>query len=426
MLILIIAYFTFLILLSWKNFRFAIAWLILTIPTHLIRFQIGPIPSTLLEVSFLAIFFVWLIRFAKEDLTTITKTIKKYRLLFLLIFLFISAATIAAMANFLPLKALGIWRAYFLEPILFFLILIGRQKYISYKDLIKFIALSTISISVLAIFQKITGQFFAPSLWDDELGRRVFSFFTSPNAIGLYIAPIIALVFIFTSKNKLNKKYTDFHYTKFAILALALLAIVFSFSQGAWIALVAGFIVFIYFYGYKKIAILTILCGIILASSIPSLKSAVLFQDQAGQNRITLWSYSTKYVISKPSRFLIGSGLRRFFSEVQKPHYDHTKMERLLYPHNFFLNFWLETGLLGALSFTGILAYLFMLGFKTLKNNKQVGASILATLTIFIVHGLVDVPYFKNDLAIIFWLIVAIILLAHKKISDTKEENNTY
>jgi len=34
---------------------------------------------------------------------------------------------------------------------------------------------------------------------------------------------------------------------------------------------------------------------------------------------------------------------------------------------------------------------------------------------VILIHGLVDVPYFKNDLAILFWLIFGIIFLLDKK-----------
>ena len=29
-------------------------------------------------------------------------------------------------------------------------------------------------------------------------------------------------------------------------------------------------------------------------------------------------------------------------------------------------------------------------------------------MTVIIIHGLVDVPYFKNDLAVMFWALLAI------------------
>jgi O-antigen ligase len=80
-------------------------------------------------------------------------------------------------------------------------------------------------------------------------------------------------------------------------------------------------------------------------------------------------------------------------------------MERLIYPHNIALNFWTEIGFFGMLSTVGILGYLFYLGFKIYKNDILWGAGLVGTLIVIVTHGLVDVPYFKNDLAMLFWII---------------------
>jgi O-antigen ligase len=85
-----------------------------------------------------------------------------------------------------------------------------------------------------------------------------------------------------------------------------------------------------------------------------------------------------------------------------------------MYPHNIFLNFWVELGLLGMMLFTWIIGrYLYcaikLFGAKKEKNEASrfivlgLGAAMIAIL----VHGLVDVPYFKNDLAVFFWLLIA-------------------
>ena len=47
--------------LAWKNFRLAVLLLIAALPVYLIRFSIGPLPSTLLELHFGSIFLVWML-----------------------------------------------------------------------------------------------------------------------------------------------------------------------------------------------------------------------------------------------------------------------------------------------------------------------------------------------------------------------------
>ena len=186
-------------------------------------------------------------------------------------------------------------------------------------------------------------------------------------------------------------------------------AIGLSFSQGAFVALAVGLIIFLGLVGYKKTAIGAVAVGIVLILTLPSLRSAVMFQDVGGQNRLKLWSYTTTYLTASPQNFIFGAGIRQFFVQVQKPQFHPKEMERLIYPHNIFLNFWSEIGLLGIVVFTGLLFCWLISGWRMLKKDKIWGATILATLVVFVIHGLVDVPYFKNDLAFLFWICFYII-----------------
>jgi len=462
MLFFIIIWFVLFTLLAYKNFRYAIGLFIIILPAYLIKYSYGPvpyilkIPTTALEVSFFAIFLVWIIKYAREDIKVIKKVIINYRLLFILIGLFLLATTISIFVSDMPWRSFGHWKAYFLEPIILFFILLGRfdtpltplkggtirspleggrgvlarqGDKITVNDLILFLALSTLSISIYAIIQKFTGWGISTPEWTNQATRRVTSFFTSPNSVGLYLGPIIVLTisFMFSLYYK-NKRYLKDnlsasslkrrrrikkifkrYYLLILIVFLALLTILFTKSEGAWVALAAGIIIFIFLIGYRKIATTVVVLGIIFSMLAPSLRTALLFQDQAGQNRFTLWSYSWEYMTESPKNFVFGTGIRQFFRKIQKPHYDDAKLERLLYPHNIFLNFWTETGLLGMLSFSGILFYLFYLSYKIRKKDLFLGAGLIAALSVIVVHGLVDTPYFKNDLAMVFWVLAALI-----------------
>jgi O-antigen ligase len=402
----ILAYFICFCILAWKNFSLAIGFLIIFLPAYLIRFNIGPIPSTILEINFFAIFLVWFTKHAKTDLPIIFEIIKRYRFLFIFTFLLITSAFISCFLHPIPLRALAIWRAYFLEPILLFVIIIGHKKNITADSLIKYLMVTGLGVSILAIIQKITGQFYPPSLWNDELFGRATSFFTSPNAVGLFLVPIFLLSL------PLLQKYNPL---ALAHAILATVAIGLTMSQGAWIAFLAGIIIYLFFINYKKTALaITVFCAIAVFS-IPALKSAVFFEDQAGQNRLTLWRYSAEYLTESPQNFLLGAGLRRFFYEVQQPHYDVKQMERLIYPHNIFLNFWLETGLAGAIAFVGLIICSIIITLRNKNYYPAQKAAFMAVMGALIIHGLVDAPYFKNDLSMLFWIIIAIIILASQK-----------
>jgi O-antigen ligase len=87
-------------------------------------------------------------------------------------------------------------------------------------------------------------------------------------------------------------------------------------------------------------------------------------------------------------------------------------------PHNILLNFWVETGVLGVIA----MAWIFFVGFRESWRGWRHGTpgwapyhlAILLALVAIVVHGLVDVPYFKNDLSLEFWALVAITLAGRR------------
>ena len=82
-------------------------------------------------------------------------------------------------------------------------------------------------------------------------------------------------------------------------------------------------------------------------------------------------------------------------------------LEIFQYPHNIFLNFWVELGLLGVITLILFGGYVLSLTKKILTSPEAL-IVFFALMQVFI-HGIVDVPYFKNDLAILTWILLAII-----------------
>ncbi len=405
MLYLVAIYFCLFTYLAIKKFPLAVYLFLLTIPTYLIRFDIGPLPSTLLEVSFFALVIGWVATSQKNDNEKFKVFIANNKrlfvlLVFLLLFSFIGACTSMIGAEN-PVQKLiygiGEWRALFLEPIILFAILITRKETLEQKKMIFSLVGAAVIVSTVAVIQKFTGLLFPPSLWDDQLFGRVTSIFTSANAIGLCTVPILFLSLLVLKKA----------YYIWAGVVIILLANAFSISQGAWIAIGAGVLLYLFMLGYKKISIAIAIVGVVGSLVLPGMKEAVLFQDQAGKNRLTVWSHTAEYLIDSPQNFLVGSGIRNFYDAIQKPWHNPKTLEPLKYPHNIILNFWTEIGLFGMLSFVGILVSLFIVAFKIKDRQKR--AAYIAALAALVVHGLVDVPYFKNDLAMLFWIITFLV-----------------
>ncbi len=452
-------------LLAWKNFRLAIGLFIIGLPTYLIRFKVGPLPSTLLELMFGVLFLVWLVKHARADWSHIKEQLTINKLFFVLCSLFFLASIAGIFVSDMWYYSLGQWRAYFLEPMLVFVMLVGRvdddksplgrgghfavpptatpassptptppqRGMLAYcatalqpttltpTNLIWFLALSTLSISIFGILQRFTGWHIGNVDWIALQTHRITSFFLSPNAVGLYLGPIVPLILFlilhYRKNNHTSPPKTISPYLLISLSLISTLVILLTKSLGTFTALVLGTVLFTYLIGHKKIALIATLITIAFIAAYFLLPTSYFPQQksQSLTNRLTLWSYSWNYLTQSPKNFLFGTGIRQFFRKIQKPHYDVKKMERLIYPHNIFLNFWTEIGLVGMCSFVVICYLLFVICYKIYQHSdKLLSASLITALTIIILHGLIDVPYFKNDLAMLFWILAAIVISSHQ------------
>ena len=95
----------------------------------------------------------------------------------------------------------------------------------------------------------------------------------------------------------------------------------------------------------------------------------------------------------------------------------------MLHPHNFALATWLNLGIVGLASFILILA----LGlqkvwphFTTFYHEKVKGVGkvrmiAFTMLLSIVVHGFFDTPFFKNDLSLLFWIVIGVLIAVEKE-----------
>jgi O-antigen ligase len=110
---------------------------------------------------------------------------------------------------------------------------------------------------------------------------------------------------------------------------------------------------------------------------------------------------------------LFGAGLSGFATAIG-PYWNPTNIDRYTYPHNIVLNFWTETGLLGVFAFGWILVTGFVYAWRGWRQAasewRAIHLGVLLALVAVVVHGLVDVPYWKNDLSLEFWALLSLVL----------------
>jgi O-antigen ligase len=124
--------------------------------------------------------------------------------------------------------------------------------------------------------------------------------------------------------------------------------------------------------------------------------------------RLPLWQSTLKMLRAHP---IFGGGLDGFHRSVQPYKVPGFTEQGVNYPHDLILTFWSETGILGLVAFLWMLAQMARTALAGLRSEpwvRTLSIGLLGVLVAIVVHGLVDVPYFKNDLALEFWALLAI------------------
>lgn len=410
--------------LSWRNLALAVYLVCLFLPTYLLRFQVLGLPANLLAAMIWILFVSWLVKIKfnpwqgfknifnrTNSHNAVPKNFRWPIILFLL------AATIAVFVSPDRSASLGIWKAYFIEALLFFIVFIYTiRTEEQLKNVIRALSLLVLAIGLLALYQKLTGQFIPNPFWADEATRRVTTFFGYPNANALLIVP---LLFLFLA-NLVKDKKIFWRLLYLLTIILGILTIIWAKSAGGLIALIIGLVFLLIFYRPTRLATLIV---ILLASLglwlTPAAKTSVqkiyistaeksLPQDPTDwQLRAQQWREALAMLKDRP---ILGAGLAGY-QETVKPYHRNQHIEIFLYPHNLILNFYSELGLLGLIAFIWLIIIFFKTAFNNLKENSVLKISLASAMIALLAHGLVDVPYFKNDLSILFWIIVGLSII---------------
>lgn len=402
--------------IAWRSREQALLVLVTALPLYLVRFSLGPLPTTLLECMIGLLFVVWAIR-DKRFFSLVGTLYRGHKFFGSFLFLFLLAATISIFVSGDLRSAMGIWRAYFIEPALVFLIafdVLRTKEQVS--RVICAAAISAAYIAAIAVYQRFTG-WHIPAPWLSEL--RVTSIYPYPNAVGLYIAPIIPLciVQLFDSL-KVRKNWLAAAWY-FLVTCASLFAIYFAKTEAAIVALAVAIPLMGLAWNMKTRIVTVLLCVIISAvifsspGLVSSIQEKLLLRDWSGQVRQTVWKESRAML---SDRVIFGAGLAGYQTAME-PYHKAAHLEIFLYPHTIVLNFWSETGLLGLFAFVMIILALFFLLYQSVRMHdgdapfvRLYALGFFGALLVILIHGLVDAPYFKNDLAVFFWILIALVL----------------
>ena len=401
------------LLLYWAlaatNRRLGVAVFCALLPAYLVRFALPlpgtglALPTTFLELMFAGLFAAWFFTdgLKKKDAWRATSRWA------LPLALFCLGATLGVFVSPDLRAAVGVWRAYFLEPALFFLLFVDvirtrRDRLFVLGGLGACLAI----IGVTAVFQKVTG-YGIPDPWQAAAARRVTAFFGYPNAIGLFAAPVSALMAAWAAdllRRPGPRRLLGL--LPAAAAALGLLAALFAVSKGSLVGAAVGLALIGLLAKPLRAATLgLVIAGCLIVSLVGPVThyfgSLVSLRDDSGSVRAIVWQESWDMLADHP---VFGAGLAGY-QPTLAPYHQAKYIEVFMYPHDIFLNFWSETGLIGLAGLIWLLIVFFRVAelLRRRLPDDWLPAALIGAMAAVLVHGLVDVPYFKNDLAMLFW-----------------------
>jgi len=309
--------------------------------------------------------------------------------------IFILAGLTSALIDPNVTAGLGLFKAYFIDGFLVYLMVVSLSD--SQKEsFFDFLILSGIITSLGALI-----LYFQDVRSPD--GRIVDFSLLSSNYLAMYLSPLLILA-ITKIRKDLSPK------TIFFTLAsiLFLVVIYLTRSRGVIISAVPALIYLVYM-AVKQKTLLKRIVFLLLAVAF-FVGGYLYFRpdwSDAGRKatssnvRYYIWLTSVEMIGENP---LLGVGLsnyQKYFTDLTSDRVNYLEFiaPQALTAHNIFLQIYLTTGFLGLVSFVALVGLVL---FKCRK--KQYMAFLIAILA----YGLVDTPFFRNDLAILFWIALAV------------------
>jgi len=411
----LVTFLLFFAYVAWRNVRVALYLILLFIPTYLLRFEILSIPTTLLELLIYMTFLVWLVLIFIKKQKINWPAIMYYLLPVILIFIGLIVGTVISSDK---LISLGIIKGWFIDPMLLFLILTSiLHKKLYIKKAIIALIFSGFILSLVALWQVVSNNYIT-------IDGRASALFESANYLSLFLVPIIILGIGFVLSLQSRKRFLWF-----VVLAVMLGALYFTFSYGGWAGLAIGI-------GVLVLMLLpfwptSIGVGALFAVSIltqlnnPKFHQMLDFVNRSSSSvRLQVWQ--SAFLMFKEN-YLFGIGLGLF--EKRYPDFANRLFNPplepiILHAHNIFLHSWLNFGLVGFIGLVWLLINFFKNIWQAIKLNKNIlNVSVLAAMAALLTHGLIDTPYWKNDLAILFWVILAFGIMLSQNANNQRKRN---
>jgi putative inorganic carbon (hco3(-)) transporter len=380
--------------------RYSRSALVITVgalPLYVLRWHYGPFPTTLLETLIIVTVALYVVARWRDGWRRPISTPYDVPIVFLLL-----AGAIAVFVAQDRRGALGLYRAYFIEPAALYFVaadLFRRRETVGRALIALAVGSSAFAVLNILAFAR------AVALHQVQVGAAPSALYGDANYVAMYLEPPVAMAAALVLFG------TSLRWRRFgaAWLAITGLALLLTFSKGTWFALIAVAVVAILTVAAWRVRIV-LLAGVVVAaaliSRIPLIAERLSGTPDAIKGRFQIYAAAMQTLHDHP---VFGLGLGGYSFK-----FNHVSPEP--YPHDIWLTFWVELGIIGVVAFGLIFFGLLWRGWRawprTTGFDRMVLWGALGALILWGVHGLVDSPYWKNDMSAEFWIFAAIEVVA--------------
>ena len=271
------------------------------------------------------------------------------------------------------------------------------------------------------ILQRIQGVKVNPSYVDLKVNAgmpgRVYSIFDNPNTFAQVLLLLLPLVLALM----LTAKRWQWKVVCAGVFCVGGMAMAMTYSRAGWVGLACAMAVFVFLWKPKLIPAFAVLCLL----AIPFLPATVLnriltitnTQDSSTSSRVSLYRAALEVIRRSP---LTGAGLGTAATQeyIREFNLYHDKAP-FVHAHNFYLEIWIQMGLLGVTAFVGSMLWNIKNAARAVRHSsdsagRTVAAAAASALCGAMVCGLADFLWNYPRVLCIFWFTFAMALAGVK------------
>jgi O-antigen ligase len=227
-----------------------------------------------------------------------------------------------------------------------------------------------------------------------------------------------------------------------AFLAFVLLAgtttLILTLSRGGWMSFAIGALVIVFLASRSKVLhygsntfVLTTMIAVFVLIGI-AFSGDIYLKITASQESslVSRWELMKSAIAMIKDHPIVGVGVNSF--SFVFPDYDHSGIPWGPWNppvHNIYLLVWSETGTVGLASFIIIIIFLYRIGFRILKNTRDITTlcvtmGLMGSLTGAFIHFSVDWNFRTDPLQRTFYLLVGLLAAIDRLVKEKTDEKN--